>query len=202
MSGIHIHQNIICSPERKTSLVSCWQKQVRKFTEMLVCFFPLHLKVKGWQLQWSDDGSSSCGWWWAGVPTRNQPRLPASLCFRQEVKMSGNGKKLKTQRHSWSNDLGGIRKLKVGEFRHGECDGGGQREHIDLSVQLRESEAPATLTPLSFVYFFPSLFLFPSLSLLTQGLSPSLCLSWWRYLPNVWSKAQPVRRSGSDLLRA
>lgn len=112
------------------------QKQDSKFTEMLVCVFSLHLKVEWWQLQWSDGGSSSGGWWWVGVPTRNQARLSASLCFRQEVKMSGYGRELKTQIHSWSNDLGGIGKLKVAEVRHGKCDGGGQQEHVNLSVQL------------------------------------------------------------------
>lgn len=59
------------------------------------------------------------------------------------------------------------------EVRHGECDGGGQLEHIDLSIQLSKSEAPATLTPLCFCIFLPR-FLFTSLSLLMQGLSPSL----------------------------
>ncbi len=53
---------------------------------MLVSYFPSTSKYEeGWQLQLLDDGSSSCGWWWAGVPTGNQPWLSAFLCLRQEV---------------------------------------------------------------------------------------------------------------------
>lgn len=59
------------------------------------------------------------------------------------------------------------------------CEGGGQREYITLSVQLSYPEAPATLTPLSFVYFFPSVFLVLCVYLVLSAYSGfiSLCLS-------------------------
>lgn len=57
------------------------------------------------------------------------------------------------------------------------CEGG-QREHINLSVQLSYLEAPATLTPLSFVYFFPSLFLCVYLFLSAYAGFISLSLSF------------------------
>lgn len=101
----------VYSDENKTgSLQKCWWW----------VFFSTSKYEEGWQLQWSDHGSSSWGWWWVGVRTGNQPCLSSSFCLRQEVKMSWDRKEMEKRCCT-------LRKM---------CDGGLHREQINLSVQL------------------------------------------------------------------
>lgn len=118
---------------------------------------------EGWQLRWSDDGSSSCGWWRAGVPTGRQPWLSASLCLRQEVKMS--------ELEWWFT---GWLKSEMCKTWNEMCDGG-QREHTNLCQADLATVASYSYTTLHCIFLPCSLsfHLCISFSLLTQGLAPS-----------------------------
>lgn len=127
---------------------------------------------EGWQLQRSDDGSSSCGWWRAWVPTG--------------WTLTGRCRRWSWRDDFWGNVTSGVRDEAVKDGRQDQPSCQPNRSCQLYSHTTHHCVFPCCLScPLCITAY--------------SGFAPLSLLSFVVNLPNVWSKAQSVYMSGSDL---